>query len=247
MGERKECVKTPLSIEKLRGPLTEAWAKKFGSEPEPESISLLLAHIGLETGWKSCCNWNLGNVKAIVNGTVDWTFFTTWELVPVKVANAMQAARPDVVAILPVNAVHAKVVLKPDHPGCAFRSFDTVEDGIRVYLDTLFRRFTKCWPAVLDGDPERFAALLKSQGYYTAPLVEYQRGMVSRFDEASLPQLRSSVELYTRLAELGYHAADRNGPVLAFQKDKMSESDQDGKVGPRTRIAIRRALKAKQS
>ena len=242
MSTRKECVSTPVTADSLRGPLTKAWTDKFGTAPEPESISLLLAHVGLETGWHACKNWNLGNAKAVKGGPFDWTFFTTWELVLLPVAEQVKAATPDTITVIPTgDGKHAKVVVKPDHPWCCFRSFDTLEDGARVYLDTLYRTFTRCWPAVQKGDPELFAKLLKEQHYYTAPLTDYTRGMVARFDQCSLPKLTSEIELHTRLAELGYKT------VLEFQRNEMPESEQDGVSGPHTRIAIRRALKALQS
>ena len=153
MGALQPLVHIRLDPEAVRDALTQAWLARFGREPSPRSINLLLAHIALETGMSECRNWNLGNVKATVGGDADWCVFRTWE-----VENGIK---------VPQDA--------------AFRSFPNIGAGADFYLGFLFHRFAKAWPSVIAGEPGMFAVCLKSQGYYTAPLEDYASGMRGLF------------------------------------------------------------------
>lgn len=153
MGQEQPLVHIKLDAEEVREALTNAWVDKFAASPSPRSITLLLAHIALETGMTECRNFNIGNVKAQIGGAADWCTFKTWEM---------------------VNGVHIDMV-------CAFRSFPDLASGAEFYLGLLFHEFNRSWPAVRAGDPGMFATLLKAQNYYTAPVEEYASGMRARF------------------------------------------------------------------
>lgn len=153
MGTEQPLVHIKLDAEEVRAALVQAWLDKFDASPSPRTITLLLAHIALETGMAECRNWNLGNCKAQVNGPVDWCIFDTWEM---------------------IDGRHVDMK-------CAFRSFPDLPSGAIFYVDLLFHQFNRAWPAVREGDPGMFAVLLKEQRYYTAPLEDYAAGMRARF------------------------------------------------------------------
>lgn len=153
MGQEQPAVRHTLDAEELRAALTAAWLDRFGTPPSPRSITLLLAHVALETGMTSCVNFNIGNAKATVGGAADWCVFRTWE-------------------------VEHGVKVPQD---CAFRSFPDLATGAAFYLGLLFNQFRSAWPAVRAGDPQMFAVLLAAQRYYTAPVAEYAAGMRARF------------------------------------------------------------------
>lgn len=185
MSQELPCVTTLLDAKSLRVALTDAWRDQIGGEPCPESITLLLAHIALETGLTSCKCWNLGNAKAAAGGAVDWTYFKTWERVSSATAKAMATASTDAApcTIVPGSddGTHAKIVVAPKHPACCFRAYESLEDGIAAYFNLEYVRFAKSWQAVLDGDPAEFARQLKAQGYYTATEASYENAMVALF------------------------------------------------------------------
>ena len=153
MGQEQPAVRHTLDAEELRAALTIAWLDRFGTSPGPRSITLLLAHVALETGMTSCVNFNIGNCKATVGGAADWCIFRTWE-------------------------VEHGVKVPQD---CPFRSFPDLATGAAFYLGLLSNQFRGAWPAVRAGDPQMFAVLLAQQRYYTAPVAEYAAGMRARF------------------------------------------------------------------
>ena len=214
-----ETVRTALDPEAVRKALTEAWILKFGVQPSSDSITVLLAQIAQETGWRACWNWNLGNVKA-GPGQDYCELAGVWE----------------------INSKGERVDLPKGAPGTQFRAFATLELGITAYLGVMFKRFASAWPAVLAGDPHEFAVLLRKAKYYTAPLAEYSRGVVSHFEQLREPPLRTKAQISVVLNRLGYDTTDYIAAVKMFQKEHMSQADADGIVGPKTRGVLRVAL-----
>ncbi len=216
MGVKYEPTRTPLDARAVQAALTAAWAVKFGNAPPPNAVAVLLSQIHIETGLKACWNWNLGNVKAAKGQ--DYTELAgVWEVIDGK-----------------------RVDLPKGAPGTQFRAFASLEDGVRAYLDVLYHRFSKSWPAVLKGDPGRFAELLRAQGYYTAPLDHYRAGMLRFFDLYAEPALTAKGDISAALSSLGYDVASYDTAVRSFQED--AGLTVDGLVGPKTRGAIRQAL-----
>lgn len=204
--------RTPLVPPHVREALARAWP-----DAPPNAIAVLMAQIGLETGWNSCVCWNLGNVKAAANGPVPWCSFATVEFVNGK-----------------------RVELAAGAPGTSFRAFATLDEGIAFYFEFLQKKFARSWPAVLAGDPLEFARLLREQDYYTAPLADYQAGLERIFNDWADPPLATRQELAEALARLVYDTTDYRDAVMCFQREH--ELVVDGDAGRLTRRALRREL-----
>jgi hypothetical protein len=213
-----DTIRTTLDPEAVRKALTDAWTIRFSVQPSSDSISVLLSQIAQETGWRACWNWNLGNVKAAA-GQDFCELDGVWEIVNGQ-----------------------RVELPKGAPGTQFRAFPTLEAGVTAYLNVMTRRFSSAWIAVLAGDPFEFAVLLKKANYYTAPVEDYARGLVNRFEELREPALRTQAQIILVLNRLGYATTNYIEAVKMFQKEHMSPADADGIVGPRTRATLRVAL-----
>ncbi len=185
MGNRIEAKTTPVSPAAMQVAMSEAWRRYFGYEPSPKAVRVLLAHWALETAWgRSMVCFNVGNVKAFdTHADYDYCYFSTWEILPVAQAEAYVRAHPTTARITGTteNGRHARLQLYPDDPGCRFKAYATLADGCAEHLPTLHNRFSRCWPAVLSGDPAEFSRALKSMSYYTADEPTYTRLMKANF------------------------------------------------------------------
>ncbi len=202
-------VLTPVTPNEVFGALQSAWQRQFGALPQRSSLLVLLAQWALETGrGKSMHCFNLGNVKS--GGQAgDWCFFRCNEIIKGKV-----------------------VWFDPDDAACRFRAFKTLEDGARDYLQTLHNRFTKAWPAVLEGAPADFSHLLRKQNYYTANEAQYTGTLVALFKEfertVAVDAPNGPPDLYS------VEGLQRALAVLGFDPGKI-----DGVKGENTRAAVR--------
>lgn len=233
-------VLTPVTPLEVFDALRVSWQARFGTAPARSSLLVLLSQWALETGrGKSMHCYNFGNVKS--NGTSgDWCFFRCNEIIGGKV-----------------------VWFEPDHPACRFRAFTTLQAGADDYLSTLHRRFTRAWPAVVEGNPAAFSHLLRAQGYYTANEAQYTATLTALFrefdrhigvptDANAPPNLYSIAGLQRALAALGFDPGtidgqdgdDTRAAVRGFQL--AHGLVPDGKSGPLTRAAILDAWKARQ-
>ena len=218
--------RTTLEPEEVRRTLTAAWLERFGVAPLSDSVSVLLAQIAQETGFRACWNFNLGNVKASAAGSV---------------ADAYDYCELEGVWEIENGA---RVDLIKGAPGTQFRAFATLDEGAAFYLATLFRHFAAAWPAVVAGDPLEFAVALKRAHYYTAPLEDYARGLSARFEELREPPLHTQAQIAAALERVGYEVEAGGYPdaVKQFQADHPECGNVDGIVGPKTRRALRTAI-----
>lgn len=164
-------------IEATRTPCTKldftrmailAWIKLFTVAPKKESIAIIYAQWGLETGYgKSCWNWNIGNCKFVPSKNIsddDDLFFTklsgVWEIINGK-----------------------KIILDKENQGSWFKAFPSLLDGMMFHLDYLKNdRYKSSWKAIEEGNPILFAHLLKQAKYYTATESDYSKLMSSIFN-----------------------------------------------------------------
>lgn len=182
MGTELIAAKTPVEAKGLFALLAEAWRTLLQEEPKTESLLVLLAQWALETGHgKSVWNYNLGNVKATSSGPYDYCYFACNEVLLDKQAVHYETASPSTVKITRRVGDKCVVWFYPKHPGCCFRAFRTIEEGIVDYLGMMRRRFSVAWPCVLSGDPAGFCHELKRSKYYTADEAEYTKNVTSIF------------------------------------------------------------------
>lgn len=207
MSKKMEAVKTPVPAKKVFTALGAAWLRLLDSHPKKESLLLLLAHWGLETGHgKSMWCHNLGNVKAKVGGAFDYCYFACNEILDISYAESLAKKDPERVRItLRRSDGKAIVWFHPEHPACCFRAFETIEAGALDHLDIVHRRFIKAWPHVVAAAPSGFCKALRQQGYYTADETPYTKAVVSVFErykkELAEVQVPKSVQLDLPLAE----------------------------------------------
>ncbi len=195
-GSRFPPTLTPSTPNLVYAALVEAWRKMFDETPTQESIVVLVSQWALETGWGSTChNFNLGNVKAREDDGLDHTYYPCWEVLTRPEAYAVAAhpgersdkkPGPDVV-IASEDSVQGTAVVwyYPDHPGCRFQSFRTLDAGAEAYLKVLFHRYRRAWSSVILGDPAGFAQALKTSEAFHAPLdgpKGYRTALVSIFN-----------------------------------------------------------------
>lgn len=143
--------------------LTSVYKSELGIAPDSDTLAILCAQVALETAdGKKCMCFNLGNFKAPNQdqGSVDWCYFATTEY----------------------SSQGKPIVIRPPDRGCSFAAFATLTDGATYYLRRMYDHWTLAWQAALKGDVEGYAKGLKAQGYYTAPVDSYVKGVKAWFD-----------------------------------------------------------------
>ncbi len=156
-------VKTVYTLEQLVHFFVKGYSKAFAITPSKESVKVLFAQVGIETGGStSLWNNNYANLK-IGDVSLDYPeqqyymkLTGVWEIIGGK-----------------------KVILDKENPGSWFRSFPTPEEGMATHLTLLrYKRYASAWTAVEAGNIPAFAHLLKLKMYYTAPETDYVKGMM---------------------------------------------------------------------
>lgn len=157
---------TPVSAQSLYDALGSVWPRVVGGTPARASLLVLLAQSAFEGGhWQSTYNYNLAGIKHVDGDGRDYFIAACSEVIDGQTLHML----------------------------CPFRSFPMLSEGAIDYLGELYRHFHGAWPALLSGDPERFAYALKSAGYYTGDASAYAAGLlryVREFDR-TIPQLAS--------------------------------------------------------
>lgn len=154
---------TPLTEQQAAIVLRTSFKNLIGHYPSIESLAILWAQSALETGrWKngSIYNWNFGNVKRLPDQK--YTSYKCSEIINGK-----------------------NQWFYPYHPQTFFAAWETAEEGSLAYLNFLTKkkRYAGAWQEVLNGNPIKYCAALKSAGYFTADLVLYTKGVVSLTEE----------------------------------------------------------------
>lgn len=200
---RREAVLTTYSPEEVFTAIYDALERLDGEPPSLAYMLVLAAQSAQETSrWREMYNNNIGNVKASVTKQPHYMISTT-ELMSRGMAEkylAAAAAGPNegdaslknvvLSRVLPPNAEHPneRWVLRfyPEHPACAFRSFDTLEEGVDDHFNFLrLPRFARALKAARAGDPSAYSHALADQIYYTQDRDIYTSGEVSIFKEYS--------------------------------------------------------------
>jgi hypothetical protein len=178
--------KTPLKPKEVFDGLYLAWKDIFNCIPKRESLLVLLSQSTLESGagYKSCHNYNLGNIKSREGDNKDYCYFACNEILSINQANILVKKNPGLVKITSTLSNNMAVVwFYPKAEGCRFRAYSTLKEGCTDYLLLLKKRFDKSWEAVLEGDPSKFVKALKAQKYFTADLNKYLKAVLSIYSK----------------------------------------------------------------
>lgn len=176
-------LRTVPTIEGLWNGLLLSW-ETMGVEPKRTAIELKLAHILLETGLKSCWNWNLGNLKSARGDGYCWQFFNCDENVPVSRIPALEKLLPghmrEKSRFTKDGVLTASIDFRAPHPWTKFAAFETLTDGIAAQLRYLttnpYAKKAHVLDALQTGDPEAYVRALRVASYFTADPMLYLRG-----------------------------------------------------------------------
>lgn len=208
MSKKVPAVKTPASALEVFQTLDAAWRTVFTSQPTKESLCLLLAHWGLETGHgKSMWCYNFGNAKAKAGGAFDYCYFACNEILKSSHAARLAAAQPQIAKVTSVRSDGKSIIwFYPDHPACCFRAFENLQAGVTDHLALVFKRFNGAWPFVISADPAGFCHALRKQNYYTADEAAYTQAVFNVFHRYR--KELANVEVASDTAELALPSAD---------------------------------------
>jgi len=220
VADKLPAVKTPIATVELIPALWNAWNTFFGAPPaHRESIWILTAQWGLETGWgKACYQYNLGNVKSVEGDGHDYQYYTCNEILPLAQAQRYATKSPATAKITTVRSDGKAVIwFYPEHPGCRFRAHKSLDEGVMDHLRLLVRRFDRAWPEIVEGDVTGYAHALRQQGYYTADEASYTKTLQGCVKIAA----KAEVD-YDSLPFLGQTEKDRLKGVIALTASQMT-------------------------
>lgn len=156
--------RTPVSRDEFMNSLSRIWDEIFPNIPKTEKgLATIYSKVAFETGGlKLMYNYNIGNIKALPNKG-KWTGFNCSERIQDNTGKIKN------------------IKFTKKHPICYFRAFDSLDEGIRFYLDFLNSagkgRYKEALLAGAKGDVDTFANKLKEAGYYTDDPKTYASGM----------------------------------------------------------------------
>lgn len=172
---------TPITYQGVINALLLAW-EVTGTEPTRAAVRLATCQIAIESGLASCRSYNVSGIKAYPTGKYDYQFFATTEYY--TDAQLADAKRRGPVEVLGQQTDgRTKVLLRPKHPYCCFRAYETLDSAMRDHLLTLQKTFPHGWTGLLTGDAAKFAAGLRKDCYYTAPQKDYEQGLKWRWSQ----------------------------------------------------------------
>jgi len=148
--------RTPLAPGRIRVALERAYEEKHGRKPSAAMLDVLTAHVSHETAdGNKMYNHNFGGIKGV---------------------------SPDgyTARLRTREVIRGRTIRIRD----GFRAYETPERGAADYLSYLERHHSQALERAKRGDVTGFATSLKSRGYYTASLKDYQASMARRMEGA---------------------------------------------------------------
>jgi hypothetical protein len=218
--------RTTVNPDALRDALASQLSRR-GIKADLHALNGLVAMSAHETGvWRSCYNYNLGNVKA----GVDWPgqymcLNNVWEVLKGKTrwfSPRGEISGRNGTLIGPEYPVPA------GHPQTRFRAYPTLEAGVEGWALKMAGMYRPALDILLaGGSTDAFLTQLKKQRYFTGDLVKYQKSVRSyyvKFSGATPDRPRLA------LGSTGEDVADLQ---------RALELDDDGEFGPKTNAAVR--------
>lgn len=156
-------VRTPITSDQL----CDALARELGEAPNSHMVIALCAMSAFENGWwKSCWNYNLGNVKA----------GPTWEGEYTCLTNVREIIKGDERWYSPEGETAGKggpvigqrYSVPPGHPQTRFRAYPTLDAGIQAWSSELATTYRPSLDVLKrGGSTDDFITSLKSESYFT--------------------------------------------------------------------------------
>lgn len=156
-------IRTPISMKDFARAAILA-IRVTSDTPSKEACGVLWAQYAIETGAGGFCwNHNLFNHKC------------TQAQAAAGVPYMMLAGTTE------FDAHGVEHSYQPPDPVTWFRAYTSFESAMSDHVSAIkMGRYASSWPSVLAGDPLTYAAEIRAHGYYTAPLKDYQKGMLAR-------------------------------------------------------------------
>ncbi len=200
MGQRVKRFKTQVSESEMASAIIRVWQSLFGEQPTKEQVSLLMAHIDLETGHRqSMWNYNVGNITTDGSHNYFDDLTTNEQMSPGK---------------------WEKKNLK-------YKAYNNLDEGVKNYLSMISKdtgRYYKAWQHILNPNPEEYSKALKSAKYYTANEPEYTKILKSLYNKrtkTSPTDFSSSSEIAKKDPKL------RKNIDSILEKEEVDLSDQE--------------------
>jgi hypothetical protein len=184
-ANERTTVRTTPSIAEIVTQLQASW-------PELTEVGArtLASQWGAETSFgKYMFNYNAGNVKATADQPHMY-LHGVWEVMSATAADKAAATAGKLAHIATekeqkahgwrCNDTQKIVVFDPPHAAARFRAYDSLADGLDRYV-TMHQKYatsnSEYLPAILAGDTDKVAHILRMKGYYTANESDYKAGM----------------------------------------------------------------------
>jgi hypothetical protein len=180
---------TPLSDEEVINALRDSWEQIFNKPISPDALSLLIAQWRTEGGRKGIFNYNLGNLTV----------------------NASSPSSDYAERSVPEIKEGKKVMVKSD-----MAAYDSVEQGAMGLINYIVSQRPALWAALESGNTEHYVFVMKSYGYFTAPVENIQvRGKV--VEPGYLPLMQGTRPKPEKLIET---------PEAKTRRKRIAEIDQ---------------------
>ena len=187
LGQYVPPVRTQVSPLELQQALAIRLTEALGHEPSEHALIALVAMSAFETGrWKSCWNYNLGNVKATETWPGQYTCLRRVREVIRGVERWFSPEGETAGEDGPV--IDERYTLPPGHPATRFVAFSSLDQGASAWVEKLLKRYRGPVEDLLAGaSTDTFIAGLKNLNYFTGDLDAYQSQVASLYREFGGP------------------------------------------------------------
>jgi hypothetical protein len=200
MGTKRNVTKTPVTPAELRRYMIMAWEELTKNTPnDPPAkpqIALLMSQWGAEQSGGTTYNFNLTGIKhpgkKLDHYDTDFFFAATLEVFDKEKAEGYKQRGGDLVEVVKDEGATMTLRFKPDHPACAFRSFNSLAEGCLFHLRNLRDTYKSAWTALTTFTDEKntgpvtsFVGALAGLRYFTGSKATYQANVMKFYNEYS--------------------------------------------------------------